>query len=232
MRSAAARIAGILACALSVAACTTTGQQQTAGLQSGQRSTFAFESIDGPPPAVFNKLVNKLSDEAEARQVPVVTREGFAPYRVRGYTAVGVHKGQAIVSWVWDIYDAQSARVMRLSGQEKAGRAGKDAWHAVNDDVLARIARNGMQQLAGYFQGPPQGGGDGMPAPASDPGALSATAVAANDDFRPENHGITRRSGSGPELATATTEAPEIAPTPRKRPAAAHAGQVALVAPQ
>ncbi len=230
MRSAAARIAGVLAFALSVAACTTTGQQQTAGLQSGQRTTFAFESIDGPPPAVFDKLVNKLTDEAEARQVPVVTREGFAPYRVRGYTAVGVHKGQAIVSWVWDIYDAQSVRVMRLSGEEKAGRAGKDAWQAVNEEVVSRIARNGMQQLAGYFQGAPQGG-ESAPAPAPTPTAPS-TAIAGNDDFRPESYGITRRSDSAQDQASAAAEAPAATPTPRKRPAAAHAGRVALAAPQ
>ena len=229
MRSAAARIAGILAIALSVAACTTTGQQKTAGLQSGQRTTFAFESIDGPPPAVFQKLVSKLSDEAEARQVPVVTREGFAPYRVRGYTAVGVHKGQAIVSWVWDIYDAQSARVMRISGEEKAGRAGKDAWQAVNDEVVARIARNGMQQLAGYFQGGSQGNDSG-PAPAPAP-ASPSTVIAANDDFRPETYGITRRSETAPEQAAATAEATPATPTPRKRPAG-HAGRVALAAPQ
>lgn len=227
MRSAAARIAGILAFALSVAACTTTGQQQTAGLQSSQRTTVAFESIDGPPPAVFQKLVSKLNYEAEARQVPVVTREGFAPYRVRGYTAIGVHKGQAVVSWVWDVYDAQSARVLRLSGEEKAGRAGKDAWQAVNDEVVARIAKNGMQQLAGYFQGAPQGN-DNAPVPAQEPGTPS-TAVAGNDDFRPETFGITRRPDTAQEQAPTTAEAPT--PTPRRRPAA-HTGRVALAAPQ
>lgn len=229
MRSAAARIAGIVALALSVAACTTTGQQQTAGLQSSQRTTFAFESIDGPPPAVFQKLVNKLGDEAEARQLPVVTREGFTPYRVRGYTAVGVYKGQAVVSWVWDVYDAQSARVMRISGEEKAGRAGKDAWQAVNDEVVARIARNGMQQLAGYFQGVPQGG-DAAPATAPAP-ATPSTAVAGNDDFHPEAYGITRSSAAIQDEKPVTAEAPAAPPTPRKRPAG-HAGRVALAAPQ
>lgn len=211
MRSAAARIAGVLAFALSVAACTTTGQQQTAGLQGGQSATVAFDSIDGPPPAVFQKLVSKLSDEAEVRQVPVVTREGFAPYRVRGYTAVGVYKGQATVSWVWDVYDAQAARVVRLSGEEKAGRAGRDAWQAVNDEVLGRIAKNGMQQLAGYFRD-----GDSLPAtaPASEPDSRS-TAVASNDDAALKK----------PAGAEAAAPVPSRRPTPRT-------GRVALVAPQ
>ncbi len=56
---------------------------------------MAFESIDGPPPAVFDCAGPKLNQEAEARQVPIVTREGFAPYRIRGYMAVGVRRGQA-----------------------------------------------------------------------------------------------------------------------------------------
>jgi len=224
MRSAAARIAGVLALALSVAACTTTGQQQTAGLQSGQGTTVAFDSIDGPPPAVFDKLVSKLSDEAEARQVPIVTREGFAPYRVRGYTAVGVHKGQAVVSWVWDIYDAQAARVLRLSGEEKAGRAGRDAWKAVNDEVLARIAKNGMQQLAGYFQG-------SAPAPATAPATepdAPATAVASTTPS-PDSRANTRRSAAAQTDAAATGEA--TTPVPSRRPSP-RTGRVALAAPQ
>ena len=86
MQSRAARIAGVLA--IGVVGCGLQHDGQ-GGLPTGQRSTVAFESIDGPPPAVFDRLVRKLNQEAEARQVPVVTREGFAPYRIRGYVAVG-----------------------------------------------------------------------------------------------------------------------------------------------
>ena len=103
---------------------------------------------------MFDRLVRKLNQEAEVRQVPVVTREGFAPYRIRGYVAVGVRRGQTVVSWVWDVYDSQAGRTMRLSGEEKAGRAGRDAWAAVNDEVLARVARSGMEQLSVYFRNP------------------------------------------------------------------------------
>ena len=59
----------IAACGLGAAACTTTGSRP------GQNATVAFESIDGPPPATFRKLVQKLNEEAEARKVPVVSRE-------------------------------------------------------------------------------------------------------------------------------------------------------------
>ena len=38
-------------------------------------STVAFESIDGPPPEVFRKLVANLNDEAGTRQIAVVSRD-------------------------------------------------------------------------------------------------------------------------------------------------------------
>lgn len=145
-----ARIVGVLALALSAAACTTTG----GGLPAGRHSTVAFDRIDGLPPAVFDRYVRKLGDEAEARHVPIVTREGFAPYRIKGFASVWTRGRQATMSWVWEIYNAEGQRVMRINGDEKAGTAGRDAWQAVSDEVLARAARNGMEQLSVYFRGP------------------------------------------------------------------------------
>jgi predicted small secreted protein len=149
MVSRSARIVGVLALALSAAACNTTG-----GLPAGQHSTIAFDRVDGLPPAVFDRYVRKLNEEAEARKVPVVTREGFAPYRIKGYAAVWTRGRQATMSWVWEVFDSNGERVIRLSGDEKVGTAGRDAWQAVNDEVLARAARSGMEQLSVYFRGP------------------------------------------------------------------------------
>lgn len=146
----AARIVGIVALALSSVACTTTG----GGLPAGQHSTIAFDRIDGLPPAVFDRYVRKLNDEAEAKRVPVVTREGFAPYRIKGYVSLWTRKREATMSWVWEVFDAEGQRVMRISGDEKVGTASRDAWQTVNDEVLARAARSGMEQLAIYFRGP------------------------------------------------------------------------------
>jgi hypothetical protein len=144
-----ARFVGVLALALSSAACTTTG----GGLQTGQHSTVAFDRIDGLPPAVFDRYVRKLNDEAEAKRVPVVTREGFAPYRIKGYVSLWTRKREATISWVWEVFDSNGERVMRIAGDEKAGKAGRDPWQSVNDEVLARAARSGMEQLSVYFRG-------------------------------------------------------------------------------
>ena len=163
------RVALIAICGLALAACTTTGSRP------GPNATVAFESIDGPPPATFKKLVQKLNEEAEAKKVPIVSRETPAPYRIRGYVALGIQKKQkrTIVSWVWDVYDAEQKRSFRLSGEEVAGPAGRDAWDAANDEVLSRVARAGMERLAAYFQSP----ASVAPEPAGEP-ARVATAIA------------------------------------------------------
>ncbi len=57
--------------------------------------TVAFESIDGPPESIFRKLVQDLTDEAEARQMAVVSRDAPAQYRIRGYLAALVEKRRA-----------------------------------------------------------------------------------------------------------------------------------------
>src|SRR5436190_10592666 len=155
------RVALIAACGLGLTACTTTGSRP------GPNATVAFESIDGPPPATFRKLVQKLNEEAEAKKVPIVSRENAAPYRIRGYVALGIEKKQkrTTVSWVWDVYDTDLKRSFRLSGEEVAGPAGRNGWDAASDEVLTRVARAGMERLAAYFQSP----ASVAPEPASEP---------------------------------------------------------------
>jgi hypothetical protein len=157
----------VVALGLGAAACTTTAGAPSLG---SREMAIAFESIDGPPPEVFRRYVQKLSDEAQARQVPMVTREGFASWRVRGYLAAGVErkKKRTLVSWVWDVYDAQQSRAFRITGEEAIPAAAGDVWASVDDATLARIARNGMAQLADYLRNPPNAP-DAAPAEAAAP---------------------------------------------------------------
>jgi len=234
------RVALIASCGLCAAACTTTGSRP------GPNATVAFESIDGPPPATFRKLVQKLNEEAEAKKVPIVSRENAAPYRIRGYVALGVEKKQkrTIVSWVWDVYDTDLKRSFRLAGEEIAGPAGRNGWDAANDEVLTRVARAGMDRLAAYFQSP----ASVAPEPASEPAPqgdsdrdMTVASVAGRDDFRPESQGIFRlfrnqqAADPSPSAQAGMQEtSPDTAiPLPRRRPAAAGRaeGKVAMVTP-
>ena len=189
-------------------------------------STVAFESIDGPPPEVFRKLVADLNAEASTRKIAVVSRDSAATYRVRGYVSALVERDKTTFAWVWDIYDTDKRRALRISGEEPAA-AGKrrDAWAAADEHVLRRMARNGMDQMAGFLNStePP-------PAVAPEPNLI--TLVSRRDDT-PEGAGIVRLAGS------AAAEAPADAPVPpqpskaKKRPAttaAARGTQSAAVA--
>ena len=158
--------------AAAAAGCTTSGQP--GGIFASARgSTIAFESIDGPPPAVFRKLVTRLGEEAEARRVAVVSREGAASYRVRGYLSAQVERGKTSIAWVLDIYDADKRRALRIAGEEPAGRAGRDAWSAADDQVLRQIARNGMDRIATFLNSPDQ---PPAVAPPPEPGIAVAAA--------------------------------------------------------
>ena len=149
-----------------VSGCTTDGTTSNVSLATGTAAavgpTIAFESIAGPPPGVFNKLVDDLSTEAQSRNLAIASREGAANYRVRGYLAAQVIRGRTHVSWVWDVYDGGAKlRTLRISGEEAGGRAGGDPWSVADDPMLRKIARTSMDQLAAFLGNPgaiPDGG--------------------------------------------------------------------------
>ena len=149
------------------------------GTSSG--ATVAFESIDGPPPQVFDRMVGVLSSESKLRSLQVVSREGTAAYRVRSYLSAQVVRGRTVIAWVWDVYDSNQQRALRLSGEEPAGKAGRDAWAAADDLVLRKIAQAGFSGLSSMINGGPADG----PAPAAPelrgPAVASAPTPAASE---------------------------------------------------
>jgi hypothetical protein len=171
---------GIAAClALALAAGGCAGAPTPTAAPASQRgASIAFESIDGPPVAVFQNLVTTLSAEAQARQVQVVSRTGAPAYRIRGYLAAIVVGGKSHISWVWDVYDADKRRVLRIAGEEAAGRPGANAWAVADEQMVRRIARTSMDRLATFLAAPPA-------PPAVEPGQPGQPAVASADDPTP-----------------------------------------------
>jgi len=145
--------ASALALAFAVTGCAGDGQPM-AGFASGRGATIAFESIDGPPQPVFQKLVEDLAAEAVARQVMVISREATPSYRVRGYMAARMEGRRTHIGWVWDVYDANKHRVLRIASEEPGSRRGGDAWAAADDAMLRRIARASMDRLAAFIDAP------------------------------------------------------------------------------
>jgi hypothetical protein len=140
--------------------------------------TIAFESIDGPPPQVFDRMVGVLDSESKLRSLSIVSREGSAAYRVRSYLAVQVSRGRTTIAWVWDVYDQNQQRALRLSGEEPAGKAGRDPWASADDLVLRKIAQAGFSGLGSMINGTAPADAPQPPAPAP---AKRGPAVASVD---------------------------------------------------
>ena len=127
--------------------------------------TVAFESIDGPPPQVFDRMVSVLDSESKLRNLSVVSREGTAAYRVREYLSAQVVNDRTSIAWVWDVYDTGQQRTLRLSGEEPAGKSPHDPWSAADDMVLRKIAQAGFSGLSNMINGAPQDAPQDAPAP-------------------------------------------------------------------
>ena len=170
-RGRACAIALLLASAFALGACAGSGaisgasanssfaNSSYAMASSGDGPTIAFESIDGPPPPVFERMVNVLDSETKLRSLQIVSRESSPAYRVRSYLSAQIVRGRTVVAWVWDVYDRDQQRALRLSGEEPAGKAGHDAardpWTSADDLVLRKIAQAGLSGLASLIQGTP-----------------------------------------------------------------------------
>src|SRR6202040_3095479 len=131
------------------------GASASFAMASSGGATVAFESIDGPPPQVFDRMVGVLDSESKLRNLSIVSREGSASYRVRSYLAAQVNHGRTVIAWVWDVYDRDQQRALRLSGEEPAGKAGRDPWLAADDLVLRKIAQAGFSGLSAMINGTP-----------------------------------------------------------------------------
>jgi hypothetical protein len=159
--------------------------------------TVTFESIDGPPPPVFERMVSVLDSESKLRNLSIVSREGSASYRVRSYLSAQVSGGRTTIAWVWDVYDLDQQRALRLSGEEPAGKTGRDAWAAADDLLLRKIAQAGLSGLSGMINGSAPADTPSAPAPApSRPGPAVARAeqpVPASGAFSVSSLGYTAR---------------------------------------
>ena len=172
------RIALVLALGGALAGCVSDGQGPVASQSRPSGATVAFDSIDGPPPQVFDRMVSILDSESQLRNVAVVSRTTQAAYRVRSYLAAQTIRGQTSIDWVWDVYDRDQRRALRLAGTEPVARTGGDAWAAADDVTLRRIAQAGLSGLSAVT------GGSAAPvetAPPAAPSRGNGPAIAGND---------------------------------------------------
>ena len=176
---------------LCAAGCSETTSNAALTVSGSSGPTVAFESIDGPPVGVFNRLVDTMSSEAQARNVAIASREGGANYRVRGYLAAQVVRGRTHISWVWDVYDDDRLRALRITGEEAGGRGG-DPWSVADETMLRRIARASMDRLAAYL---------GNPGGPLEPDATTAIAASPDAEAPAKPRQRRARSAAAPSAA-------------------------------
>ncbi len=211
-----------LALAIALGGCNTTGNPSAS--VGSQSASVAFETIDGAPPEVFRKLVQGLNNEAQARRVAVTARGDTAAFRVRGYLAMQTRKGRHTVSWLWDVYDAEQQRALRISGEETMKGKHADAWTAVDDATVHQIARRSMEQLATFLN-------------ASAAAPVERTASVSYADYSPEAFGIFRNAPHADPVNGQDVESPGDAtgliagtvPLPPRRPTTVSSAAPALV---
>ncbi|MCC6946772.1 MAG: hypothetical protein IT539_03310 [Bradyrhizobiaceae bacterium] len=162
-----ARLPLLALATFALAACANSDPTVTGSIPQPTGQTIAFESIDGPPRPVFDRLVSALTAEAEQRELPVVSRSGPATWRVRAYLATHIEKKkkQATLAWVWEVFDASRTRAFRLTGEEPLGSPGADAWALCHDALLRKIAVQGFDALSARLGSP----APAAPAPAPEP---------------------------------------------------------------
>jgi hypothetical protein len=186
--------AALLAIACALGGCASGGAGGGSFAMAGSGATVTFESIDGPPPQVFERMVNVLDSESKLRNLSIVSREGSASYRVRSYLAAQVSRGRTVIAWVWDVYGRDQQRALRLSGEEPAGKPGRDAWAAADDLVLRKIAQAGFSGLSGMINGTAPAEAPAVPAPARrGPAVATAEQPPASDAFNVSALGYSTR---------------------------------------
>ncbi len=155
MASRVAAAAVLLAFVCALGGCASNGAATSSFAMASDGPTVAFESIDGPPPPVFDRMVSVLDSESKLRSLAIVSREGQAAYRVRFYLSAQVVRGKSVIAWVWDVYDRDQQRALRLTGEEPTGKAARDPWSTADDLVLRKIAQAGLSGLSAMINGTP-----------------------------------------------------------------------------
>jgi hypothetical protein len=121
----------------------------------------ALLSLEGAPEAVISRLSSAIAQQASRRDIVIVGVDGKPVYQLRGYVSAYAGTEQGELSWTFDMFDAKRKRAQRFSGQEELRtRGGADAWAAVSDQDVQKIAFKALDEVAAFLAdaGAPQTG--------------------------------------------------------------------------
>ncbi|MDR6102877.1 hypothetical protein QE369_003074 [Agrobacterium larrymoorei] len=128
-------------------------QQQTAALAPSGATSIRFLPIIGAPVQAVTPLSRQLGAEARAKGLTILpSADTSATNILKGYLSAFEDGGKVTVVYVWDILDANGARLHRLQGQEAVASRGGDPWSAVTDGVMQKIAAKTLDDYQAWRQ--------------------------------------------------------------------------------
>ncbi len=112
----------------------------------------AFLPVTGAPQTAVTSLARSMRSAAQNNGVPVVVSlQNGARYQVKGYFSALNDGSGTLVVYVWDVLDANGARVHRISGQERGAKTTGDPWNAIGPEVIDRVAAATMTGLRNWL---------------------------------------------------------------------------------
>ena len=141
--------------------------------------SIAMAPIVGPPSGVAKKLTVKIASELKKRNINVVKSK--SGYNMRGYVVSSSEDTGAKLAYIWDLNNKAGRRQTRISGEKTvAGGKGSDPWKGVNNTIIAAIASDTADQLAGWMVTKNGGTRSAKKAPAKRVRTARAPAVTAS----------------------------------------------------
>ncbi|MEM8877581.1 MAG: hypothetical protein AAGD23_06880 [Pseudomonadota bacterium] len=123
------------------------GDSETASVVAAP-GTVAFEPIVGLPQGLALPLAQQLSTEAGARNLTIVPREtATAAVRAKGSFNAETVGQETVVTYVWDLFDANGNRKSRFGGERRVGSTATDPWTVVGDQELGAIASRTIDEI-------------------------------------------------------------------------------------
>lgn len=114
-------------------------------------SVLTFEPMVGAPKSVARELSKSLGMRVAQQALPVVPRnQSGITHRVKGYFSASESGQDCVVSYVWDIFDANGKRINRITGSQKTAMVSTNPWDAVTAPVLDKVAVDTAAQLKSW----------------------------------------------------------------------------------
>lgn len=115
------------------------------------KSVLTFEPMIGAPKSVARELSKSLGMRVAQQALPVVPRnQSGITHRVKGYFSASESDQDCVVSYVWDIFDANGKRITRITGSQKTAMVSANPWDAVTAPVLDKVAVDTAAQLKSW----------------------------------------------------------------------------------